>query len=134
MDLIERLNLIRQKIELASREAQTGYSALQDELKSLESLTPVTVAAYWQNGVYLYLLHPKSNDRPRHREYVGNDPARIAEALSLVSRGKRIKQLLRVRRECEKQVKSALRAFNRGVTFLERVADNVSHAKLGGDK
>ena len=135
MELFENIKRIKDKIEPANAAAQAGYSALNAELKTLESLPVVNASPYWLNGEYLYLVHPQTPEKKRHRQYIGNDPERVEEALLRVTRGKRIKELRRERRRIDRQVSAAFRAFLRGVSYLERVVDNVSHAKLeGGDK
>lgn len=132
MDLIKNIEEIRDNIAPAALKAKAGYAALNAELSTLEALPVINASPYWLNGEYLYLVHPKTPERARHRKYVGNDPERVKEALQQVSRGKRIKEIVRVRRKIDRQVNAAIRALVRGVTFLEKAADNVSHAKLGG--
>jgi hypothetical protein len=132
MGIFEKIEEARNKIEPANGAAQQGVAALNAELQSLEALPKVNASAYWLNGVYLYLVHPKTPEKARHREYIGNDPERVEDALQQVKRGKRIKDLIRTRRKIDRQINAALRALMRGVTYLEKAADNVSHAKLGG--
>lgn len=73
-----------------NRAIQHGYLMLEqerqlrDQIDQLEQAgTPASV--YWRDDTHLVLVHPMSNGQ-RRREYIRNDPDRIAEALPMIQR------------------------------------------------
>lgn len=105
-------------------------SHLENQLQELDALKLVDAAPYWQNGLYLYLIfHGKGK---RHKTYVGNNPARVADALANIERGQQVKQQIRKIRERLKLFKSlqarAQRHFTQAVNILADANDcEVNH-------
>jgi DNA-binding transcriptional regulator YbjK len=75
------------------RELANCIIQLQSELQSIRAVGTTAAHAHWQDGRYLYLVHPRKKGTPRVREYIGNDPQRTQATLELVARSRRARQL-----------------------------------------
>lgn len=56
-------------------------------IATLEAAGTTQASEYLREGRYLYLIHPQRNGH-RRREYIGSDPAKIAQARGRVHRFK----------------------------------------------
>jgi hypothetical protein len=63
-----------------------AFAEVTARLVALEEGGPIRRGyPYWQNGEYLYLVHPQIEGK-RFREYVGNKKERVAAALAEINR------------------------------------------------
>jgi hypothetical protein len=67
---------------------------LRDQIDQLEQAGTTTASAYWRDDKYLVLVHPMDNGH-RRREYIGNDPDRVAEALAKIERHRQAEDVRR---------------------------------------
>lgn len=91
---------------------------LENQLQKLGALKVVDASPYWLNGLYLYLIHPKRKGQKRVRDYVGNDPQRVAEALAMVERGRQAKQIRARITQLKNQHTRAQSLFSEAVSIL----------------
>lgn len=70
----------------------TKAAALRESAETLKTAGITTSKPTYRDGKYLYLVGPMV-DGSRTREYVGSDPAKIAEALAKVDRQKQYDEL-----------------------------------------
>jgi hypothetical protein len=66
-------------------QAADHIASLQAQLDTLAAAGMTTAAPTYRAGKYLYLVSPMI-DGQRKREYIGNDPERIAAALEMIER------------------------------------------------
>jgi hypothetical protein len=62
--------------------------ALKAEIQELEDAGIAGANPHYREGKYLYLIYPTQPDGSRKREYIGNKPQAIQEALARVQRFK----------------------------------------------
>lgn len=95
------------------------HGAITAQIKSLDGEDTLKASPYWLNGEYLYLVHPKTPERARHRKYVGNDPERVKEALQQVSRGKQHARLSKEKREMERRANCLVRQLTKSINLSQ---------------
>ena len=61
---------------------------LEAEIQELEDAGIAGANPHYREGKYLYLIYPTQPDSSRKREYIGNKPEAIQEALARVERFK----------------------------------------------
>jgi len=99
-------------------------AALATELAEIETAGWCNASEYWRETDKLILIHPTPRDGgKRVREYIGSDPARIAEARARLARYARRQQLAGELQELDKRLHLALDsldAFNRALEGKSR--------------
>ena len=63
----------------------TDLLNFQTRIEQLTSLGTIRATPYYRDNKYLYLIYPTDHGS-RQREYIGSDPAMIAEALAKLDR------------------------------------------------
>ena len=66
---------------------------IAERMAQLEKQGMVKASLSWAQDRYLYLLYPTQAGEKRRREYVGNNPARVKDAVKRVQRYKAYEQL-----------------------------------------
>lgn len=90
------------------------HAEISARQEALEKAGLADYSPYWL-GRYLYKSHPTSSNRPRWREYVGNKPEFIKEAIDAVERRKQYARLQKEKRDIE------LRSYRIARTLLNLI-------------
>lgn len=72
---------------------QASTAQMEVAIKALENQGIKNATAYWMGQQYLYLNHPTTGGKKRKREYVGNNPAKVKDALERIKRFEQHKEL-----------------------------------------
>ena len=70
---------------------------LDAQISELKSAGVTDAALYMRSGRYAYLIHPTAEDGTRLREYIGSDPAKIANSKTAIDRYKTLCKLIDAR-------------------------------------
>jgi hypothetical protein len=96
-------------------------AALVEELDEIEHDGWTRGSEYWRDGDKLVLVHPTDRETgDRYREYIGKEPAKIAEARARVARG--------VRRDA---IQSELQELDRRLRQAQEALEQFSQALSG---
>ncbi len=76
-------------------ELEASRAAIVKQMKELEQAGMANASMFWAQDRFLYLSYPKSgpNEKRGKRKYVGNDKAKVREAIAKVERFKLHKTL-----------------------------------------
>lgn len=76
---------------------EAKIQGIDDEIQSLLKAGLAEGKPHWRDEKYLYLIYPTKEDGTRYKEYIGNNPQKINDALLRVERYERWIELRRVR-------------------------------------
>lgn len=86
------------------------HEQICERMEALKAAGVPNYSLYWLND-YLYLAHPKTASRPRHRTYVGPKPELIEREYAAIKRKKQYKQLKLERKAIECRAHRVTRAL-----------------------
>lgn len=75
-----------QKVVKAFEDLESHIESIEWEMSDLETQGMINASYWWKADQYLYLVHPVDDSGYRKREYIGNDPDKIAAAKAAVER------------------------------------------------
>jgi len=81
----------------ALNNALDHLAVLNSRIDDLHHQGAINASVYYRNGRYLYLIYPTAPDGTRKREYIGSDPAKIANSKTAIDRYKTLCKLIDAR-------------------------------------
>lgn len=87
------------------------HTQITERERRLKRLGIPAYGLYWLNG-YLYLAHPKTASKPRHRTYVGPKPELIEREYAAIERKKQYKRLIEEKKALERRAYRVARALS----------------------
>lgn len=91
---------------------EAKIQGIDDEITHLLKLGVAEGKPHWRDEKYLYLIYPTKEDGTRYKEYIGNNPQNINEALLRVERYERWIELRRVRDDLKSKHQRAWSSLN----------------------
>lgn len=116
--ICEKFRELLHEISPLMSQFETRHAELHTALDQMKGLPMTNAHPYWLNGLYLYLVYPRKRGESRRRDYVGNDPQRVAEAIELIDRSRHYRAIQAELRELENRIQMASHAFGRVVLAL----------------
>lgn len=109
------------QVPVIVRALMDRHQGIREELEKLEHQGITEASPHWRAGKYLYLIHPTQKDGTRKREYIGNDSDRVNDALAMIDRSSRYKQLIKELTHLDRQLQEAEKHLQAFYTCLNEI-------------
>ena len=96
----------------------TARRDLAGQMQTLKDQGLIYATEHMKDGKYLTLLYPIRQGEPRRREYIGNDPERMAKARAAVQRAKDYDALAKEAARIDSQAAEGYSCLHRAVSQL----------------
>jgi exonuclease VII small subunit len=100
----ESLSAIVASLPNCIEQLEAATTSLAEKKSALQNQGLIYASPHMKDGKYLVLLYPIQPGEARRRQYIGNDPAKVSDALAKIRRAKEYDELV----ERERQIVSAM--------------------------